>query len=315
MKTRDTLREGLIKRILATVAVLIVCGLLLEAQRRWHFASVDPMVFPMWIALALLYIGGPRFRAWPILVHLAIWALLVIMTLLILGARWWVAVVYPTVIFLLIVRGEWDKMVHGGRAPKIARRNDGESRSSASLGESHQSATLRPSTRGQTFLRVLRHSLIAPWRARSWRSDTLQSAIRDRISASEQNHLGEIVVAIETRWSTDDIRRDMTSAQHARNRFSELGVWNTEHNNGVLIHISVAERAIDLIADRGIAERVDASTWQVIANELAAQCKRGAIQSGLLAAIDRVGTLLNEHYPTSASDENPDERSNIPVLT
>ncbi|MEP6880617.1 MAG: TPM domain-containing protein [Dokdonella sp.] len=306
---------SLIKRGFAFAAVLTAAGLMLAAQARWHFASVDPLLFSFAIVIVLLYIGGTRFRALPITVHLFVWAIFACIAMLILGAPLWMATGLPLVVLLLVLRNEWENMVHGGRTPKSTLRNDGEARVSVSLADTHQEAAKPATTKGQTLLRVLRHSLIAPWRARSWHSDSLQTAIRDRIADSERGHLGEIVVAIETRWSTDAIRLDMTPTQNARNRFSELGVWNTEQNNGVLIHITLAENAIDLIADRGIAECVDASTWAAIAEELAARCKRGEIQSGLLAAIDRVGDILNQHFPASAMDENPDERSNAAVLT
>lgn len=314
MKAWNPEGASLIKRGFAAAAVLTAAGLMLAAQERWHFARVDPLIFAFSIVLALLYVGGPRYRALPIPVHIFIGCILTSIVMFILGAPGWMTAAFPFVIFLLVMRSEWESMVHGGRTPKSTLRNDGEARISVSLADTHQAA--KPATtKGQTFLRVLRHSLIAPWRARAWHSDSLQTAIRDQVAASERSHLGEIVVAIETRWSTDDIRLDMTPAQNARNRFSELGVWNTEHNNGVLIHITLAENAIDLIADRGIAERVDVSAWQAIADDLAAHCKRGAIQSGLLAAIDRVGELLSEHFPASGEDINPDERSNAPVLT
>ena len=312
------LRESpadLIKRLLAAVALLIVCGLLLWAQARWHFAEVDPLVFAFCIVAALAYIGGPRARNLPFVAYMAAWTIAAAIALVILGAPWWISTFAPLTIFLLLLRGEWEKMVHGGRAPKTTRRNDGETRASVSLANAQAAATLKPTSRWQTLLRVLRHSLIAPWQARSCYSESLLTAVRDRITESERSHLGEIVVALETRWSSDDIRRDQSPAQHARNRFSELGVWNTEYNNGVLIHVALAEKAIDVIADRGIAERVEASIWQTIADDLAAECARGAIQSGLLAAIDRVGALLGEHFPVSAGGENPDELGNVPVLT
>jgi hypothetical protein len=296
-------------------ALLVACALLLWALAHWHFAEVDPLLFAFCIVVALAYIGGPRLRKLPFIAFMAAWTAATAIVLAILGTPWWISSFAPLTIFLLLLRGEWEKMVHGGRAAKTTRRNDGESRASVSLASGQPAAISQSTGRWQTLLRVLKHSLIAPWRARSVYSESLLAVIGDRIAESECRHRGEIVVALETRWSTDDIRRDQSPAQHARNRFSELGVWNTEFNNGVLIHVTLAERAIDVIADRGIAERVEASAWQIIADDLAAACARGAFQSGLLAAIDRVGSLLGEHFPVSASEENPDELVNAPVLT
>ena len=297
-------------------AVLALLALLpIDVQARYSHNNFGPELLPLSSVFGSILVGFFVFRRKPVPIRVLASAGLAGLALCILPVPWWMPLFAPPLMFLILMSGEWDKIVHGGRTPKVARRNDGESRNSASLSDTHQAATSKPTGRWQTILRVLRHSLITPWRARSWYPDTLQTAIHDHIAASERGHLGEIVVALETRWSTDDIRRDMTSTQHARNRFSELGVWNTELNNGVLIHVTLAENAIDLIADRGIAERVDVSAWQAIADDLAVQCKHGAIQSGLLAAIDRVGELLCEHFPASGEELNPDERSNAPVLT
>ena len=303
-------------RVLSGLSVLMFLAFFpVDAEARCSYNNFGPELFSLWSIFGGLFAGFYLFRQKPLLIRVLASSGISALALWIFPVPSWMPIVVPPLMFFLLMSREWNNMIHGGRAPKIARRNDGELRSSTSLADTHQAVTKPPATREQTFLRVLRHSLIAPWLTRAWRSDTLQAAIRDRIAASERSHLGEIVVAIETRWSTDHIRRDMTSAQHARNRFSELGVWDTERNNGVLLHITLAEKAIDIVADRGIAERVDAATWQAIADDLAAQCKRGAIQNGLNAAIDHIGEILCAHFPASDADKNPDERSNIPVLT
>jgi uncharacterized membrane protein len=302
--------------LLAAVSLLIFLAFFpMNVQARSIYNKFGPELFWIWSILGGLFAGFYLFRHKPLLIRVLASSAISGLALWIFPVPSWMPIAVPPLMFFVLMSREWENMVHGGRAPKMARRNDGELRNSTSLADMHQTETKSPTTREQTLLRVLRHSLIAPWISRAWRSNRLHAAIRDRIAASERSHLGEIVVAIETRWSTDDIRRDMTSAQHARNRFSELGVWATESNNGVLLHITLAEKAIDIVADRGIAERVDAATWQAIADDLAAQCKRGAIQTGLIAAIDHIGEILHAHFPNSASDKNPDERSNTPVLT
>lgn len=315
MKPNPDNPSDLGKRVLAGAALLVVCGGLLAAQARWHFASVNPLVFSFFIVLALLYVGGPRYRRLPIIAHVAIYTAVATLVMLLLGAAPWVALAIPLTLFALFLHASWENMLHGGRAPRSTRRNDGASRNSVSLSKSGMDKAKPKATRWQTFLRVLRHSLLAPWHARAWHSDALQRAIRDCIARSERTHLGEIVVAIETRWVTLDIRNGMTPAQNARNRFAELGVWNTELNNGVLIHVTLAEQAIDLVADRGIASRVDAAKWQAIADSLALSCKQGSIQDGLLAAIESVGQLLHAHFPADADQITPNELGDGMVLT
>ena len=44
--------------------------------------------------------------------------------------------------------------------------------------------------------------------------------------------------------------------------FGKLRVWDTEHNNGVLIYLLLAEHAIEIVADRGLNEQVPPQQWQ-----------------------------------------------------
>jgi uncharacterized membrane protein len=96
--------------------------------------------------------------------------------------------------------------------------------------------------------------------------------------------------------------------------FGELRVWDTEHNNGVLIYLMFAERRIEIVADRGIARRVPQETWQAISDGLAQALKSGHHELGLLGAVDQIHALLKEHFSVTHGVTNPNELSDRPEV-
>src|SRR6516162_1765006 len=89
-------------------------------------------------------------------------------------------------------------------------------------------------------------------------------AIHQAITAGEQRHSGQVRFAIEHASPLRDLWRGRSSRDRAHDAFAHLRVWDTEHNSGVLIYMLLADRAIEIVADRGIAARVPQSEWQTI---------------------------------------------------
>jgi uncharacterized membrane protein len=79
--------------------------------------------------------------------------------------------------------------------------------------------------------------------------------------------------------------------------FSELRVWDTEQNNGVLVYLLLAEHAIEIVADRGLARRMSAAQWQAVMAPLQSALKRGEFEQGLGEAIDAVAAVLRAEFP------------------
>jgi uncharacterized membrane protein len=96
--------------------------------------------------------------------------------------------------------------------------------------------------------------------------------------------------------------------------FGKLRVWDTEHNNGVLVYLLLAEHAIEIVADRGLRTRVAAADWQRIAQRMAAAFREGRFEDGLAQAIDEVTALLVQHFPLAPGEANPNELPDEPVL-
>lgn len=156
------------------------------------------------------------------------------------------------------------------------------------------------------FVRVIRHQLMD-------RSDTLRAVPDDlaerlarRVTASEARHSGEVRLCVEAAlpfadlWDTSDQRPLRTVVrERALGWFGKLRVWDTEHNNGVLIYLLLAEHAIEFVADRALARRVGPDQWQAIVDRLAQHLHDGAFEKGLTQALEEVSALLVEHFPST----------------
>ncbi|MGE5318558.1 MAG: TPM domain-containing protein, partial [Hyphomicrobiaceae bacterium] len=143
---------------------------------------------------------------------------------------------------------------------------------------------------------------------RAWRRafpratlDAIEAAIRE----SETHHSGEIRFAIENSLPASWIWRGKTGRKRALEVFSFLHVWDTEHNSGVLVYLLLADHDIEIIADRGIATRVDPSAWRAVAHDMETAFGQGEFERGVLEGIRQISTLLAAHFPPGT--RNPDE--------
>ena len=96
--------------------------------------------------------------------------------------------------------------------------------------------------------------------------------------------------------------------------FGKLRVWDTEYNNGVLIYLLIAEHAIEIVADRGLARHVDVAVWQRITAAMKAAFQRGEFEAGLNQAVDAVDVLLREHFALAPGEANLNELPDTPDL-
>jgi uncharacterized membrane protein len=162
------------------------------------------------------------------------------------------------------------------------------------------------------FRRWLKHVFTPPWVWRRAFPQATLDAIEAAIHASETTHDGEIRFAIENSLAGSLAWRGMSGRERAVEMFSNLRVWDTEHNSGVLVYLLLADRDIEIVADRGIAARVDAAAWEAVAQTMETAFRQGEFERGALAGIEQIGALLAEHFPPSG--HNPDELANRPVI-
>lgn len=155
--------------------------------------------------------------------------------------------------------------------------------------------------------RFLRHVFALPGAvARAFPASSL-SSIEKSIGESEERHGGEIRFAVEAALDPVEIFRGKTPRQRALEVFSELGVWDTEQNNGVLLYLLLADHDVEIVADRGFNGRVDAAEWEAVCREMEAALRAGRYEAAVTEAIARITALAARYFPPHGTgNELPD---------
>jgi len=135
-----------------------------------------------------------------------------------------------------------------------------------------------------------------------------------RVGASEQRHTGEVRIYVEPALPLGYLWRDATPRERAVSVFGKLRVWDTEQNNGVLIYLLLAEHAIEIVAERGLAREVPQGTWQAIVDRMGSAFHERRFEDGLTQALAEVSALLVQHFPAAPGAANPNELPDAPVL-
>ena len=164
------------------------------------------------------------------------------------------------------------------------------------------------------LMRILKHRLVDETDAKRALSATALDRIEARVKASERHHSGEIKVCVEASLPLSYLWRNATARERAVTMFGKLRVWDTHANNGVLIYLLLAERQIDIVADRGLNDHVSAVQWNTLLKDISGAFKRGEFESGLIAAVDAIDALLARHFPVSATAENRNELPDRPTV-
>ena len=157
--------------------------------------------------------------------------------------------------------------------------------------------------------RVLRHLLTTHWSARRRFPRAVLTAIEEQIRTVEAQHGGEIRFAVESALDAPHLWRRTSPRERALQVFTHLRVWDTAANNGVLIYVLLAERVVEIVADRGIAARVSEEEWARVCREMEQEYRLGRFCEGSVAGVRRIGELLARHFPgvQGSSNELPDQ--------
>jgi len=160
--------------------------------------------------------------------------------------------------------------------------------------------------------RWLRH-LLAPqwWVLRAFDRATLD-AIEHAVGASESRHHGELRFVVEGGLPVAHLWRRATPRERALELFSALRVWDTAENSGILIYVQMADRSVEIVADRGIAALVRHDEWERICRTMEQAFRGRDFRGGALAAIDAASAILTQHLP--AETANPDELPDRPLV-
>ncbi len=162
------------------------------------------------------------------------------------------------------------------------------------------------------FQRLLQHLAYPQWRTRRAFPPASRRAMEAAVAASENSHRGELRFVVEGGLDLPLLLRGVDAPTRAIDLFAQLRVWDTEENSGVLIYVQLADRRVEIVADRGIHTRVGNAGWQAICRAMEQAFAAGQFETGALSGIDAIGRLLAAHFPVGT--DNPDELANAPTL-
>ncbi len=162
------------------------------------------------------------------------------------------------------------------------------------------------------LVRVMRHLLTDHWSVRRVLPRKAMRAIRDLIGEQEKRHGAELRLAIEASLPWARLWRGQDARGRALELFGQLRVWDTEHNSGVLIYLLLADRRVEIVADRGIHRKVGDAGWEAICGEMQQAFAAGRFEQGIGRGVVAISDLLAVHFP--ATGPRPNELPNAPVV-
>jgi uncharacterized membrane protein len=160
--------------------------------------------------------------------------------------------------------------------------------------------------------RIGKHLLEHRWRVRRIFPPKVLAAIEQAIKAGEATHSGQIRFVVEGALDGKPLFRNQSARERALDIFSHLRIWDTAHNNGVLIYLLLADRKVEIIADRGVDAKVGAAGWEKICRAMETDFKAGNFESGVIRGIEAVSRQLAAHFPKHGVGRN--ELPDAPVV-
>lgn len=152
--------------------------------------------------------------------------------------------------------------------------------------------------------RILKHLVFADWQLRRAFPPASLKALEAAIRDSEQTHAGELRLVVEGSLDGLPLWRGQSARERAIELFSQLRIWDTENNCGVLIYILLADHAVEIIADRGIHASAGEARWQAICSNMESAFAKGQFQAGALAGIAAIAEEIRQHFPAQAKRLN-----------
>ena len=162
--------------------------------------------------------------------------------------------------------------------------------------------------------RAYRHLAASQRGAHKLFSDDTMRRLQDVIAAGEATHRAELRLIVESALPFRKVRRDMTSRQRALDLFGTFRVWDTEENNGVLLYINVADRRLEVIADRAAARRVGDPHWQTVCGIAQQAFREGRFEEGVCDALESIHRALALAFPADPDETRRNELSDAPVV-
>ena len=134
--------------------------------------------------------------------------------------------------------------------------------------------------------------------------------ISNRIKQAEKTTAGEISVSIKEHRTFFQKRKSVSAL--AEEEFFKLGIDKTRDNTGILIFILLESRQFYILADKGINEKVETKTWDLIKDQMQKMFLKGNFSKGIIHGVEEVGKILSKHFPIKPDDTN--ELSNRVII-
>ncbi|MFZ1765153.1 MAG: TPM domain-containing protein [Candidatus Nitrotoga sp.] len=160
--------------------------------------------------------------------------------------------------------------------------------------------------------RIIKHLMTGSAAVRAAFPAHALHAIEQAIHEAEAKHAGQIRFAVEASLDFAALWLNQTACERAIDMFSQLRVWDTEHNNGVLIYLLLADRDVEIVADRGINVKLGKAGWEEICLEMESAFRLGKFEAGVIKGIHAVSSHLQQHFPKKSTSVN--ELPNKPII-
>ncbi len=165
----------------------------------------------------------------------------------------------------------------------------------------------------RSFLRFFRHLATDRGSVRRAFPKASLARIEAAIAAGEKHHRGQVRFAVEPSLPLARILRRLMPRERALEVFGLLRIWDTAENCGVLVYLLLADRDVEIVADRGIHGHVGTAAWEAICRKMEAAFRDGRFADGVEAGVAAINALLAQHYPRDGRTGH-DELSNRPVV-
>jgi uncharacterized membrane protein len=164
------------------------------------------------------------------------------------------------------------------------------------------------------WIRLVRHFLVSLRGTRTLFDPSTMLRLQEAIARGEATHRGEVRLIIESALPARKIRRGMTPTQRALDLFGTFRAWDTEENNGVLLYLNVADRKIEVIADRAASKLVGDQHWLFACGLAQEAFKHGEFERGLVSAIDAIHRGLALAFPVKSQVGRPPRPDSVVTL-
>jgi uncharacterized membrane protein len=152
--------------------------------------------------------------------------------------------------------------------------------------------------------RIGRHLLEHHWRVKRIFPPAVLARIEQAIRSGEATHAGQVRFVVEGALDGAPLFRDQPARERALDQFAHLRIWDTAHNNGVLIYLLLADRNVEIVADRGIDAKVGTEGWETICRAMETDFRAGNFERGVINGIEAVSRELAKHFPPDGHPRN-----------